>query len=93
MEQSLLKYKHQKNIHEHEKRTTNGSRKYLLNLWQRLHLRSSDKHAALLYYTRKNIRKQYKNTKLTKIIAPTWDDECELPDGSYSASDIQDYKV
>ena len=71
--------------------TTNGSHKHLLNLWQRLHLRSSDKHAALLYYTKKNIRKQYKNTKLTKIIAPTWDDECELPDGSYSASDIQDY--
>ena len=71
--------------------TTNGSHKYLLNLSQRLHLRRSDKHAAVLYYTRKNIRKQYKNTKRTKIITPTWDDECELPDGSYSASDIQDY--
>ena len=26
-----------------------------------------------------------------KIIDPTWNDEIELPDGSYSVSDIQDY--
>ena len=26
-----------------------------------------------------------------KIIAPTWNDESELPDGSYSLSDIQYY--
>ena len=37
-----------------------------------------------------NIRKQYKNNKL-KIIAPTWNDGFELPNGSYSVSDIQDY--
>ena len=61
---------------------------------QRLDLRSSDKHVALqnlsIYYTWKNIRKQYKNNKL-KIIAPTQNDEFELPDGSYSMSGIQDY--
>ena len=39
---------------------------------------------------RKKIRKQYKNNKL-KIIAPTWNNEFELPDSSYSVSDIQDY--
>ena len=38
----------------------------------------------------KNIRKQYKNNKLI-IIAPIWNGEFELPDGSYSVSDIQDY--
>ena len=38
----------------------------------------------------KNIRKQYKNNKL-KIIVPTWNDEFELPHGSCSVSDIQDY--
>ena len=38
----------------------------------------------------KNIRKQYKNKKL-KIGAPTWNGKFELPDGSYSVSDIQDY--
>ena len=36
------------------------------------------------------MRKQYKNNKLI-IIAPTWNDEFELPDGSFSVSDIQDY--
>ena len=43
-----------------------------------------------IYYTWKNIRKQYKNNKL-KIIAPTWNDKFQLPDGSYSVSDIQVY--
>ena len=38
----------------------------------------------------KIIRKQYENNKL-KIINPTCNDEFELPDGSYSMSDIQDY--
>ena len=32
----------------------------------------------------------YKNNKF-KISAPTWNEEFELPDGSYSVSDIQDY--
>ena len=35
-----------------------------------------------IYYTRNNIRQQYKNKKL-KIIAPTWNYEFELSDGSY----------
>ena len=43
-----------------------------------------------MYYTCKNIKKQYKNNTL-KIIAPTKDDEFELPDDFYSVSDIQDY--
>ena len=34
--------------------------------------------------------KSYKNHKF-KISAPTWNEEFELPDGSYSVSDIQDY--
>ena len=38
----------------------------------------------------RNIKKQYKNYKV-KIIAPTLNDEFELPDGSYSMSDIQDH--
>ena len=32
----------------------------------------------------------YKNNEF-KISAPTWNEEFELTDGSYSASDIQDY--
>ena len=38
----------------------------------------------------KKIRKPYKNIKL-KIITPICNDEFELPDGSCSVSDIQDY--
>ena len=72
----------------------NEPHKFVLNLSQRLNLISSNKHVALqnlfIYYTWKNIRKQYKNNKL-KIIAPTWNDEFQLPDGSYSVSHIQGY--
>ena len=32
----------------------------------------------------------YNNNKL-KISAPIWNDKFEVPDGSYSVSDIQDY--
>ena len=39
---------------------------------------------------RKIFEKSYKNNKI-KTSAPTWNDKFELPDGSYSASDIQDY--
>ena len=37
-----------------------------------------------------NIKSSYNNNKF-KISAPTWHEEFELPDGSYSVSDIQDY--
>ena len=43
-----------------------------------------------IYYTCKNIKSKYNNNKL-KISAPTWNDTFDLPDGSYSISDIQDY--
>ena len=35
-------------------------------------------------------KNSYSNNKL-KISAPTWNDKFDLPDGSYSVSDIQDY--
>ena len=38
----------------------------------------------------KIIGQHYNDNKL-KIIASTWNDDFELTDGSYSASDIQDY--
>ena len=65
-----------------------------LKLVNKLHLRFSENVTALLtlsiYYTWKNIKSSYNNNKF-KISAPTWNDEFELPDGSYSVSDIQDY--
>ena len=36
-----------------------------------------------------NIKKSYKNNRF-KISAPAWNEEFELPDRSYSVSDIQD---
>ena len=45
---------------------------------------------AVVMTIRKNIKKSYNNNKF-KISAPTWNGEFELPDGSYSVSDIQDY--
>ena len=43
-----------------------------------------------IYYTWKNTKKSYKDNK-SKISAPTWNEVFELPDESYSISDIQDY--
>ena len=43
-----------------------------------------------IYYTWKNIKTSYNNNQF-KISAPTWNDEFELTDGSYSVSDIQHY--
>ena len=43
-----------------------------------------------IYYTWKNIKSKYNNNKF-KISAPTWNDTFDLPDGSYSIADIQDY--
>ena len=43
-----------------------------------------------IYCTCKNIKRSYNNNKF-KISTRTWNDEFELPDGSYSVSDNQDY--
>ena len=61
-----------------ENSKTNEPHKFVINLSQRLDLKSSNQHVALqnlsTYYTWENIRNQYKNNKL-KIIAPTWNNE------------------
>ena len=66
----------------------------VLKLTDKLDLRRGQKGVALsnlsIYYTWKNMRSSYNNNKF-KISAPTWSDEFELPDGSYSISNIQDY--
>ena len=43
-----------------------------------------------IYYKWKNIKSEYNYNKF-KISAPTWNDEFDLPNGSYSLPDIQDY--
>ena len=66
----------------------------VLKLTNKLDLRIGKKVIALsnlsVYYTRENIKSSYNNNKF-EISPPTWNDEFELPDGSYSVSDIQDY--
>ena len=66
----------------------------VLKLTNNLDLRRGQKFVALsnlrIYYTWININSSYNNNKF-KISAPTWNEEFELPDRSYSISDIQDY--
>ena len=66
----------------------------ILKLTDKLDLRRGEKIIALsnlsIYYTWKNIKSSYNNNKF-KISVPTWNDKFELPDGSFSASNIQDY--
>ena len=66
----------------------------VLKLTDKLDLRRGKKTVALsnlsIYYTLESIKSSYSNNKF-KISAPTWNEEFELPDGSYSVSDIQDY--
>ena len=66
----------------------------VLKLTEKLDLRRGQKTVALsnlsIYYTWKNVKSSYNNNKF-KISAPTRREEFELPHGSYSVSDIQDY--
>ena len=43
-----------------------------------------------IYYVWKNIKSEYNSNKF-KTSAPTWNETFDLPDGSYSIADIQDY--
>ena len=65
----------------------------ILKLTDKLDLRRGEKIIALsnlsIYYTWKN-KKSYNNNTF-KISVPTWNDKFELPDGSYSVTDIEDY--
>ena len=65
-----------------------------LKLISKLDLRIGEKVIASpnlsIYYTWRNEKSSYNNNKF-KVSAPTWNDEFELPDESYSVSDIQDY--
>ena len=77
-----------------ENSKTNEPHRFKLDLTDKLNLKNPNKNMALanlsIYYTWKNIKSEYKNNKF-KISAPTWNDTFDLPDGSYSVSDIQYY--
>ena len=73
---------------------TNEPHRFKLHLADKLNLKNPSKNMGLanlsIYYTWKNIKSEYNNKKF-KISAPTWNDTFDLPDGSYSIVDIQDY--
>ena len=77
-----------------EKSKTSKPHVLKLKLTSKLDLRIGGKVIALsnlsIYYSWKNIKSSYNNNKFN-ISAPIWNDEFELPDGSHSVSDIQDY--
>ena len=77
-----------------ENSKTSETHVLILKLTNKLDLRIGERFIALsnlsIYYTWKNIKSSYNNNKF-KIYAPTWNDTFELPDGSYSVSDFQDY--
>ena len=70
------------------------SHRFKLDLTDKLNLKNPKKNMALanlsICYTWKNIKSEYSNNK-SKISIQTWNDIFDLPDGSYSISDIQDY--
>ena len=74
-----------------ENSKTSDPHRLLLNLTDKIELRRKDIYTASstvsISYTWKNIKESYKNNKFN-ISAPTWNDEFELPDESYSISNI-----
>ena len=77
-----------------ENSKTNEPYRFRLDMTHKLNLKNPKKNMALsnlsIYYTRKNIKSEYNNNKF-KISSPTWNDTFDLPDGSCSIADIQDY--
>ena len=73
---------------------TSDPHRLLPNLTDKINLKRNDKYVTLsnlnIYYAWKNMKKSHKNNKF-QISAPKWNKKFELPDGSYSISDIQDY--
>ena len=77
-----------------ENSKTNEQHRFKLDLTDKSNLKNPNKNMALanlsIYYTWKNMKTEYNSNKF-KISAPTWNETFNLPDGSYSVADIQDY--
>ena len=77
-----------------ENSKTSEPHRFKLDLTDKLNLKNPNKNMALanlrIYYTWRNIKSECKNNKF-KISATTWNDTFDLPDGSCSISDIEDY--
>ena len=77
-----------------ENSKTNEPHRFKLDLADKLNLKNPNKNIALvnlsIYYTWKNIKAEYNNNKF-KTSTPTWNETIDLPDGSYTIDNIQDY--
>ena len=77
-----------------ENSETNERHRFRLTLANKLNLKDPSKNMALanlsIYSIWKNIKSAYNSNNL-KISPSTWNDKFDLPDGSYSTSDTQDY--
>ena len=77
-----------------ENSKTNESHRFKLYLADKLNLKNLNKNISLvnlsIYYIWKIIKSEYNNNK-PKISAPTWNETFDLPDGSCTIDDIQDY--
>ena len=78
-----------------ENSKTNESNKFIYQFTDKRNLKTpNNKNIGLvnlsIYYTWKNIKSEYNNNKF-KVSVPTWNNTFDLPDGSSSISDIQDY--
>ena len=77
-----------------ENSKTSEPQRFKLDLTDKVNVKNPNKNMALanlsIYYTWRNIKSEYNNKKFI-ISAPTWNDIFDLPDGSDSIEDIQDY--
>ena len=79
-----------------ENSKTNEPHRFRLSLADKLNLKDPSKKMALanlsIYYTWKKMKSAYSNNKF-KISAPTWNDEFDSPDGSYSVADDFEFSI
>ena len=77
-----------------ENSKTNEPHRFKIDLADKRNHKNPNKNITLvnlsIYYTWKNIKTEYNNNKF-EIFAPTWNETFDLPDGSYTINDIQDY--
>ena len=77
-----------------ENSKTNESNKFIYQFTDKLILKPQQQKDGLvnlsIYYTQKNIKSAY-NTNKFKVSIPTWNHKFDLPDRSYSISEIQNY--
>ena len=82
-----------------ENSKTSQPHKFKLDLTDKRNLKISNKNMDLaslsIYYIWKNIKSEYNNNTIQynifKVLAPTWNNTFDLPDGPYSIVDIQKY--